>query len=208
MPPPVWRDRFGERLARCVIGLALFALGLRMIIDAEVGLAPWDVFHQGLSEHTGIGIGWWIEIVGVVILLASWMLLRQRPGLGTIINALEIGLVVDLTAGRLPTTGHIVLRVVLMLVGVIVVAAGSGRYLGAGLGAGPRDGLMMGLAERGLSVRIARTSIEAVVLVIGIILGGSIGVGTVAFTLGIGPAVHVLLPRLEMRGAEIATAVH
>ncbi len=177
-----------------------------MIIDANVGLAPWDVFHQGLSEHTGIGIGWWIEIVGVVILLASWVFLRQRPGLGTIINALEIGLVVNLSAGRLPTSDHLAVRVVLMVIGVVVVAAGSGLYLGAGLGAGPRDGLMIGLAERGLSLRLARTGIEAAVLVIGIILGGSIGIGTVAFTLGIGPAVHVLLPRLRMRGAAAAPA--
>ena len=205
-PPAVLHDRFAERLVRCALGLAVFGLGLRLIIDADVGLAPWDVFHQGLSEHTGIGIGWWIEIVGIAILLGSWWLLDQRPGLGTILNALEIGLIVDLSAGLLPTTDRLVVRIAMMVVGVLVVAVGSGVYLGAGLGAGPRDGLMIGLAERGLSVGVARTGIEAVVLAIGFVLGGSIGLGTVVFTLAIGPAVHVLLPPLQMRSGSRGSA--
>jgi uncharacterized membrane protein YczE len=197
-------DRFPERLARCVAGLAVFGLGISLIITAHLGLAPWDVFHQGLSNHTGIGIGWWIEIVGIIILILSWAFLGQRPGLGTIINAIEIGLVVALIGDHLPHTDRLVPRVACVRAGIVAIGIGSGLYIGSGLGAGPRDGLMMGLAQRRVSVRVARTVIEASALAIGLVLGGSIGFGTVAFTLGIGPLVHFWMPRLRMRGAAAA----
>ena len=195
---PLPSDRLPERFVRCIVGLAFFGLGISMFLAADLGLAPWDIFHQGLSNKTGIPIGIIIEITGVFILLL-WIPLRERLGWGTVLNAIEIGLVVFLVADRLPTTDLLWIRVPYMLGGLLSVAVGSGLYIGAGLGAGPRDGLMLGLAKRGISVRIARTGVEAVVLVAGLLLGGSIGIGTVAFTFGIGPLVQVFLPRLRMR---------
>lgn len=190
---------FPERLARCVFGLALFGVGIALIVDADLGLGPWDVFHQGLSEITGLSMGLVIVIVGVLLML-FWIPLRQRPGLGTVLNALEIGVVVDLAAPLLGVQTEPVVRLGLLGAGLVLIAAGSGLYIGAGLGAGPRDGLMMGLAERGVSVRSARTGIELVVLAAGIALGGAVGVGTIAFAFGIGPMVQVFLPLFDARG--------
>jgi uncharacterized membrane protein YczE len=195
---PLLPDRLPERLVRCVCGLAMFGLGISMFIASELGLAPWDVFHQGLSKLTDISIGLIIELTGVVILLL-WIPLRIRPGIGTILNAIEIGLVVYLMDDRLPTSDHLVVRIAYVAGAVASVAIGSGLYIGAGLGSGPRDGLMLGLGQRGISIRVARTVIEVTVLVAGVLLGGSIGVGTVAFTFGIGPLVQFFLPRLRLR---------
>jgi uncharacterized membrane protein YczE len=190
-------DRPAQRLARCVGGLALFGLGISMFVTARLGLAPWDVFHQGVSRHTGISLGWVIEIVGFILLLL-WIPLRQRPGLGTILNALEIGLVVNLIGDHLPSTDRLIPRLAYVVGAVLVIAIGSGLYIGAGLGTGPRDGIMVGLAGRGYSVRVTRTVLEAVVLAAGIALGGRVGIGTVAFVVGIGPLVHILIPRLNL----------
>lgn len=185
------------RLARCVAGLAMFGLGISLLIEAHLGAAPWDVFHQGLAELTGISVG--NVIVGVgVLLLVLWIPLRQRPGVGTLLNALEIGITVDLIMPLIPDTDVVALRALELVAGIVVVAIGSGLYIGSGLGAGPRDGLMIGLGRLGLSVRAARTLIEVTVLIAGWALGGTIGIGTVAFTLGIGPLVHVFLPRLAL----------
>ena len=196
-------DRPVQRLARCIFGLALFGLGISMFVTARLGLAPWDVFHQGVSHHTGIPLGWVIEIVGFLLLLL-WIPLRQRPGVGTILNALEIGLVVNLIGNRLPSTDLLVGRLAYVVGAVLVIAIGSGLYIGAGLGTGPRDGIMVGLAARGYSVRTTRTVIEAVVLVAGILLGGKVGIGTVAFMLGIGPLVHVLIPMFDLPPKKVA----
>jgi uncharacterized membrane protein YczE len=195
---PLPSDRRPERFARCIIGLASFGLGISMFLAADLGLAPWDIFHQGLSEKIGIPIGIVIEITGVFILLL-WIPLRQRMGWGTVLNAVEIGLVVLVVADHLPRTELLVLRVPYMLLGLLAIAVGSGLYIGAGLGPGPRDGLMLGLSARGISVRFARTAVEITVLVVGLLLGGSIGIGTVAFTFGIGPLVQFFLPRLRLR---------
>jgi uncharacterized membrane protein YczE len=191
-------DRAVQRLARCIVGLAFFGLGISMFVAAHLGLAPWDVFHQGVSKHTGISLGWVIEIVGFALLLL-WIPLRQRPGVGTILNALEIGIVVNLIGDHLPSTDRLIPRLVYVVGAVIVIAAGSGLYIGAGLGTGPRDGIMVGLAARGFSVRVTRTVLEAVVMAVGIALGGHIGIGTLAFVVGIGPLVHILIPLLNMR---------
>jgi uncharacterized membrane protein YczE len=191
-------DRAVQRSARCIVGLGLFGLGISMFVAAHLGLAPWDVFHQGVSRHTGISLGWVIEIVGFALLLL-WIPLRQRPGVGTILNALEIGLVVNLIGDHLPSTDRLIPRLVYVIGGVVVIAAGSGLYIGAGLGTGPRDGIMVGLAARGFSVRVTRTVLEAVVMAVGIALGGHIGIGTLAFVVGIGPLVHVLIPLLALR---------
>jgi uncharacterized membrane protein YczE len=185
------------RLTRCIAGLAMFGVGISLLIEAHLGAAPWDVFHTGVSELTGISVGTVIVLVGLLLLLL-WIPLRQKPGVGTLLNALEIGLVVDLVMPIIPDTGAVVVRVLYLVVGIVVVAIGSGLYIGSGLGAGPRDGLMIGLGRLGLSVRAARTAIEVTVLVVGVLLGGSVGIGTVAFTFGIGPLVQIFLPRFAL----------
>ncbi|MDP9465529.1 MAG: hypothetical protein M3P52_12960, partial [Actinomycetota bacterium] len=190
-------DRPAQRLTRCLAGLVCFGLGISMFVTARLGLAPWDVFHQGVSRRTGLGLGWVIEIVGFLLLLL-WIPLRQRPGVGTILNAIVIGLVVNLIGDQLPSTDRLVPRLAYVVGAVVVIAIGSGLYIGSGLGTGPRDGIMVGLAARGHSVRLVRTVLEAVVMAVGIALGGHVGVGTVAFVVGIGPLVQVLLPTLGL----------
>lgn len=193
-------DRALERLARCIGGLALFGVGVAMLLDADLGAAPWDVFHSGVSELTGIPVGTVIILTGLA-LLALWIPLGETPGLGTILNAIEIGLVVDLVVPILPDPDRVVAQVVMMLAGVVLIAIGSGLYIGAGLGPGPRDGLMTGLARHGVSIRVARTGIELSALVVGVLLGGSVGIGTAVFALAIGPLVQWFLPRLVMAPA-------
>lgn len=191
------KDRAVNRLVRCIVGLVIFGLGVAMIIDADLGAAPWDVFHTGISDLTGIPVGTVIVLVGIA-LLALWIPLHERLGLGTILNAVLIGVTVDVALPLIPGDLPLVVRIALMLGGVVVVALGSGLYIGAGLGPGPRDGLMTGLGKRGVSIRVARTGIELAVLVIGVLLGGKIGVGTAVFAIGIGPLVHVAVPRLAI----------
>ena len=194
-----------ERIVRCVAGLALFGVGIAMIIDADLGAAPWDVFHTGVSDLTGLGVGTVIILTGATLLLL-WIPLRETPGLGTVLNAIEIGLVVDLVLPLVPEPDELVARLAMMLAGVVIIGIGSAAYIGAGLGPGPRDGLMTGIARRGVSIRAARTGIELTVLLIGVALGGAIGVGTAVFALGIGPLVQLFLPSLTMRPrAELAT---
>ena len=180
-----------------MIGLAVFGVGIALLIDARLGAAPWDVFHTGVSELTGLPVGQVTIITGVVLLML-WIPLGETMGLGTILNAIEIGLVVDLVLPVLPEPELLAARTPMMFGGVILIAIGSGLYIGAGLGPGPRDGLMTGFAKRGLSIRFARTAIEVTVLVIGITLGGAIGIGTAVFALGIGPLVQIFLPRLQI----------
>lgn len=187
-----------QRLVRCVAGLALFGVGISLMVRAGLGLPPWDVFHQGVSERTGLPMGTVIILTGIVILLA-WIPLRQRVGLGTVLNTIEIGLTVDLVLPLLPKAAGPVAGVAFLSLGLAAVAVGSGLYIGAGLGAGPRDGLMLGLARRGTSIRITRTAIEIGALTVGWLLGGSVGVGTVVFAIAIGPMVHVTLPWLRVR---------
>lgn len=191
------RDRPVERLVRCTFGLFLFGVGVAVLIDADLGAAPWDVFHVGLSRHIPFSVGQIIIGTGVALLLL-WIPLRERPGLGTVLNAVEIGVVVDLISPLIPEVDAIPGRLVMMIGAILLIAIGSGFYIGAGLGPGPRDGLMTGLAKRGISVRLARTFIELVVMVAGVVLGGTIGIGTVAFMFGIGPLVQIFLPRLSI----------
>lgn len=188
---------WANRLSRCILGLAMFGAGIAMVLHAELGAAPWDMLHKGVSDKTGISVGIVIEIVAFLLLLL-WIPLKQRIGIGTILNAIEIGLVFDLVEPRLPDTDLLVPRVLFVVVGILSVAIGSGMYIGAGLGAGPRDGIMVGLSQRGISVRLARTLIELSVGIIGIALGVWPGVGTVIFMFGIGPLVQLLLPKLAL----------
>lgn len=201
-------DRFPERLTRCLVGLVLFGLGISMIIGAELGAAPWDVFHTGVSELTGVSVGNTVIFTGIALLLL-WIPLRERPGIGTLLNAVVIGVVVDITLPWIPESESLLARTPLMLGGVVVIALGSGYYIGAGLGSGPRDGLMTGLAKRSIgarpiSIRAARTGVEVVALVVGVALGGAIGVGTAVFAFGIGPLVQLFMPHLTMRPRSVS----
>ena len=197
MPSLIPRDRPLERIARCVAGLAVFGVGIALIIDADLGAAPWDVFHTGVSDLTGLPVGTVIILTGLA-LLVFWIPLRETPGLGTLLNAVEIGLVVDLVLPLVPEPQLIGARFIMMLGGIVVIAIGSGLYIGSGLGPGPRDGLMTGLARRGISIRTARTAVELTALTFGVMLGGAIGIGTAMFALTIGPLVQLFLPRLTM----------
>lgn len=192
-----FRDRLGQRLARCTFGLALFAVGISLQMNANIGAPPWDVFHQGVSKQTEISVGKVIVMTGFILLLL-WVPLKQKPGLGTILNALEIGLVADLALAIIPEPSNILIRLVMAALGIVVVAVGTGFYIGSALGPGPRDGLMTGLAKRGVPIRIGRTAIEVTVLIVGLVLGGQVGVATFAFAFGVGPLVHFFLPRLAI----------
>lgn len=192
-----FRDRLGQRIIRCIFGLALFALGISLQMNANIGAPPWDVFHQGVAKQTEISVGKVIVITGFILLL-FWIPLKQKPGLGTILNALEIGLVADLALAIIPEPENILIRLLMAAVGIVVVAIGTGFYIGSALGPGPRDGLMTGLAKRGIPIRIGRTAIEVTALVVGLLLGGQVGIATFAFALGVGPLVHYFLPRLAI----------
>ena len=192
-----FRDRLGRRLVRCVLGLSLFAVGISLQMNANIGAPPWDVFHQGVAKQTGISIGKIIVITGFALLLL-WIPLRQKPGLGTILNALEIGLIADVALEIIPEPKNLLVRGVMVIVGIITVAIGTGLYIGSALGPGPRDGLMTGLAQRGVPIRLGRTAVEVSVLIIGYTLGGQVGIATFAFAFGVGPLVQFFLPRLAV----------
>lgn len=198
---PVPRDRLVERFARCIGGLALFGLGAALFIGSDLGAAPWDVFHQGVANHTGLPLGFVIELTGLLI-VALWYPLGLRPGWATLLNAIEIGLVVMAVGRVLPESGSLLVRSSYLLIGLLCVGVGSGLYIGAGLGSGPRDGLMLGLSRGRMTVGITRTVIEVCVLVVGIALGGTAGVGTAVFAFGVGPVVHYWMPRLRIRALE------
>lgn len=187
-----------RRAPRVLLGLVLFGIGIALMVAADLGLGPWDVFHKAVSDLTGINIGR-ILILTSLAVMVGFVALGERMGLGTVLNTFVIGLTLDRFLPLLGTPSAMWWRIVLMVSGPIVIAIGSGFYIGAGLGPGPRDGLMTGLARRGISVGKARTVIEVVVLAVGLILGGSFGIGTLWFTLGIGPMVAFSLPRMRMR---------
>ncbi|MDA2812943.1 hypothetical protein O4J56_20020 [Nocardiopsis sp. RSe5-2] len=192
LPPP--RPR---RLAQLLAGLHLYGIGGALLLAADLGAMPWDVLHQGLAERTGLTVGTWSVIVGALLMLL-WIPLRQRPGPGTIANVVLVGLSVDLTLLWLPDPHSLAPRIAYLAAGTVVTGAATGCYIGARLGPGPRDGLMTGLAERGLSIRAARTAIEVAVVAAGMLLGGTAGVGTVAFALAIGPLAQVCIPRMQV----------
>ena len=186
-----------RRLVQLFVGLALFGFGSGLMVQSDLGNPPWDVFHEGISLVTPLSLGISPIATSFAVLLL-WIPLRERPGPGTLANAVLVGVFIDLTVLAVDTPEPIAGRIGLMLVGVVLVGIGSGLYIGVRLGPGPRDGLMTGLAKRGISLRVARTGVEATALVVGWILGGTVGIGTLVFALGIGPLVQVFLPRFDL----------
>ena len=195
VPPPRLR-----RLLQLYAGLLGFGVSASMLLLGALGVDPWDVFHQGLSRRLGLGVGTWALIVSGGVLLL-WIPLRQRPGVGTVSNAIVVGLTIDAMLAVFHTPHSLAARWALMLGGVLLNGVATGAYIGAGLGPGPRDGLMMGFAARGHPIRVARTCIELTVFAIGWALGGNVGVGTVVYALAIGPLAHVFVPRSAITGA-------
>jgi uncharacterized membrane protein YczE len=188
-----------RRLVQLFSGLVLYGVSDGMLLLAGLGVDPWDVLHQGLARRIGLQTGTWSIIVGAAVLLL-WVPLRQRPGIGTLCNVVMIGAVLDLMLAVVPAPHSLPVQVPVMIGGVILNGAATGLYIGAGLGPGPRDGLMTGIAARGHSIRVVRTGIEATVLLAGWLLGGSVGIGTVVYAVGIGPLAHVFIPLFADRG--------
>lgn len=190
-----------RRLLQLYIGLSLYGVSTAMFVRADLGADPWNVFHLGAAALLSMNIGIVIIATGVLVLLL-WIPLRQRPGLGTFSNVFAIGLAADATLALLPPVESLLARSVLLVAAVVVNALATGLYIGAGFGAGPRDGLMTGIhARTGWSVRAIRTTIEVSVLVVGWLLGGVVGPGTVLYALAIGPLIQLCLPWFSTRPA-------
>lgn len=185
-----------RRLPQLLFGLVLCGVAFGLIVRADLGLDPWDVLHQGLSDHLGLSIGNVSVLVGLVVLL-GWIPLKERIGLGTVLNTVVIGLVMDLVLRLLPAADTDATRWTMLAIGLVVAGPGVGLYIGARLGPGPRDGIMTGVAQRGPSIRLVRTLIELAALGLGWALGGTVGVGTLLFALTIGPNVQFWLERTD-----------
>lgn len=192
LPASRWRAS-PARLVRLLAGLWLFGTGDAILLAADLGTAPWTVLAQGVAERTPLSIGVATQVIGAVVLF-GWLPLRERPGLGTVLNVLVIGFSIDVMLAVLPSPGGLVAQVAMVLVGTVLVGVASGLYLSAGLGPGPRDGWMTGLHRRlGQPVWRVRLAIEATVLAAGWLLGGTVGIGTLLHALLIGPAVDLSL---------------
>lgn len=200
---PVPADRRARRLVQLYLGLALYGVGTALLVRAELGLDPWDVLHQGTARRTGMTIGVSTVAWSAVVLL-FWIPLRQRPGLGTVSNAILIGLAVDATLKFLPTVDPLEWRAAFLAGGVVSIGIATGAYIGAGMGPGPRDGLMTGIAARGHSIRVVRTALEVAVLALGWLMGGTVGIGTLVFAVTIGPLCHITIPAFTIGRAQTA----
>lgn len=188
-----------RRLTQLFLGLALYGASLGLMVRANFGLDPWDVFHQGLANRVGLSLGMMVNLIGAVVLLL-WIPIRQRPGFGTIANVFLIGTFADISLWLLPPIHSWPLAIATLIASVFLNGVATGAYIGAGLGPGPRDGLMTGLVKRtGGSVKLIRTTIEVAVLAAGWMLGGTVGVGTVIYAIAIGPIVHRMLPIFTIR---------
>lgn len=191
--------RLGRRLPQLYGGLVLYGLSMALMIEADLGLDPWDVLHQGLTRYVPLSFGTVTIIVGALVLLL-WIPLRQRPGLGTFSNVVVVGLAADLGLWLTPSPDQLAIRIPMLVAGVVLNGLAGGIYIGSQFGPGPRDGLMTGLAARtGGSLRLIRTGIELTALALGFVLGGTVGLGTVLYALAIGPLVQFFLPRVMVR---------
>lgn len=193
------RRRWQRRMRRGLLlypGLAFGGFSLTLFVKANLGLDPWDVLHQGLSRRSGVSLGTVVVLSSVAVLL-MWIPLRQRPGIGTLADVVMMGAVIDLTMPLVPEPTTLWVRLLFLAAALGLNGLSTSMYVGAGLGPGPRDGLMTGLAGRGHSIRVVRVALDASVLTVGWLLGGTVGFGTVASALTLGPIVHVLLPRFS-----------
>lgn len=191
---PVSGENLTRRLIQLNTGLILFGVGIGLMLQSGLGVPPWDVLHQGLAVQFGLTVGLWSIIVSFALLIL-WLPLKERFGIGTILNAVIIGLMIDVTAAVVPEAGHVVSAGFMLGAGILLMGLASGLYIGANLGPGPRDGLMTSIARRGPSIRLTRSILEVVVLITGWLLGGTFGIGTLAFAFLIGPLVQFFLPR-------------
>jgi uncharacterized membrane protein YczE len=192
------RLTWARRISQLLLGLFLYGIAIALMVRAGIGVSPWDVLTQGLSKQTGLPFGLLTNLIGVVVLVL-WIPIRQKPGVGTVLNVLLIGPSAQLGLWIIPQQTVPWVQVLVFASGLILLAIATGLYIGARLGPGPRDGLMTGLHRRtGVRIWIVRTGIEVTVLTIGWILGGQVGVGTVAFALLIGPMVNITLPLLSV----------
>jgi uncharacterized membrane protein YczE len=182
----VLQSKFPSRFLKLVVGLFIYGVGVGMTVDAQLGLAPWDVLAQGISRQTSLTFGYATVLVSLMVLL-SWIPLKVKPGLGSIMNAIMVGLVADLTLNFLPTPDSYLLKLLLFLGGMVVISFATGLYISCGMGKGPRDGLNVGIARRfELPFWQARSIVEITVVTIGFLLGGQVREGTLIFALGIG----------------------
>lgn len=182
------------RVVRLAVGLFLYGFTMAMMVESTLGLDPWDVFHEGLTHHVGLSFGQVVIVVGAAVLLL-WIPLRQKPGVGTLLNVVVVGLAADVGIAVIAQPDAMWLRITLLVGGIVGNAFAGALYIGAALGSGPRDGLWLGLVRRtGRSVRLWRTTIELTVLAVGFALGGTVGVGTVLYAVTIGPLVQLFLP--------------
>ncbi|WP_457208725.1 membrane protein YczE [Nocardioides sp. P5_C9_2] len=187
--------RLGRRLPQLLVGLALYGASLAMMVRGALGLSPWDVLHSGFIRHVPMTIGQAVVLLSFVVLLL-WIPLREKPGIGTVANAVLVGLAADATLAVLVEPDSLWLRLALMLGGLVLNGLATALYIGSQFGRGPRDGLMTGIARRtGWSLRLVRTGLEVTVVVIGLLLGGALGLGTVLYALAIGPLAQLMLPR-------------
>ena len=193
--------RLVRRVGQLLAGLVLFGVTMALILRAGLGLEPWGVLTYGLIQHVPMSYGAMVVASSFVVLLL-WIPLRQWPGLGTVLNALVVGVATDATLAVVPDVEGLPQRAAVLLLGVVGNGVAGALYIGSQLGPGPRDGLMTGLARRtGRSIRLVRTSLEVTVVVLGFLLGGVVGVGTLVYALLIGPVVQLFLPMLTVRVA-------
>jgi uncharacterized membrane protein YczE len=198
-----------RRIVQLLVGLFAYGIGISLMVQAGIGVAPWDVLTQGISHQTGLDFGLLTNIIGVAVLVC-WIPIRQRPGIGTIANVLVIGPSAQLGLWLFPKQHLLGLQLVFFVIGLLLVALATGLYIGARMGPGPRDGLMTGIhARTGWRIWIVRTAIEVTVLLVGWALGGNFGPGTIAFALLIGPMVGVTIPWLRVPGGAVTpSAAH
>jgi len=191
-----------RRLVQLYAGLFVFGLSTALMVRSDFGLNPWDVFHQGVGDRTPLSFGTVVIVTGAIVLLL-WIPLRQRPGVGTISNIIVIGLAADFCLWLIPTAETSPARAAMLAAGIFLNGVATSAYIGAGLGPGPRDGLMTGLAARtGWSIRVVRTGIELTVLAVGWALGGTVGIGTILYAVTIGPIVHRTLLVFTIRSEQ------
>jgi uncharacterized membrane protein YczE len=194
MRPP---SHLPTRLLQLALGLVLYGLSIAVYVRSELGLDPWDVFHQGIAERTGVSFGMVVVGIGALV-LGLWLPLRARPGIGTVANVIVVGSVADLALAQIGSPHDLVGRTGMLVGAVVGNAVATGLYIGSGLGAGPRDGLTMAIVARtNLTIRRTRTVIEVLVLLVGMALGGTFGVGTLLYALTIGPLTHITIPLLS-----------